>query len=40
MDDAAARRHPLNVAGRDGTAVAHAIAVIDPFLEYFWVLGA
>src|ERR1700731_3463406 len=23
MDDAAARRHPLNVAGRDGTAVAH-----------------
>jgi hypothetical protein len=29
MDDAAARRHPLNVAGRDGTAVAHAIAVLN-----------
>src|ERR1700732_2293423 len=29
MDDAAARRHPLNVAGRDGTAVAHAITVLN-----------
>ncbi len=29
MDDAAARSHPLNVAGRDGTAVAHAIAVLN-----------
>src|SRR5580704_8455467 len=29
MDDAAARRHPLNVASRDGTAVAHAIAVLN-----------
>src|ERR1700682_3200334 len=29
MDDAAARRHPLNVAGRDGTACAHAIAVLN-----------
>src|ERR1700730_10861314 len=29
MDDAAARRHTLNVAGRDGTAVAHAIAVLN-----------
>src|ERR1700730_10487645 len=29
MDDAAARRHPLNVAGRDSTVVAHAIAVLN-----------
>src|SRR3979411_535733 len=29
MDDAAARRHPLNVAGRDGTAVTHAIAMLN-----------
>ena len=29
MDDAAARRHPLDVAGGDGAAVAHAVAVLD-----------
>ena len=28
MDDAAPRRHPLDVAGRDGAAVAHAVAVL------------
>ena len=28
MDDAAAGRHPLNVAGGDGAAVAHAVAVL------------
>src|ERR1700719_2461669 len=33
MDDAAARRHPLNVAGRDGTAVAHAIAVLNSYRQ-------
>ena len=29
VDDAAARRHPLDVAGRDGAVVAHAVAVLD-----------
>jgi hypothetical protein len=29
MDDAAARRHPLNVAGRDGALVPHAVAMLD-----------
>ena len=29
MDDAPARRHPLKVAGGDGPAVAHAVAVLD-----------
>src|ERR1700693_2715955 len=29
MDDAAAGRHPLHIAGGDGTAVSHAVAVLD-----------
>ena len=29
VDDAPARRHPLEVAGGDGAAVAHAVAVLD-----------
>ena len=29
MDDAAAGGHPLDVARRDGAAVAHAVAVLD-----------
>src|SRR5258708_21365755 len=29
MDDAAASRHPLHVAGGDGALVAHAVAVFD-----------
>ena len=29
VDDAPARRHPLEVAGADGAAVAHAVAVLD-----------
>jgi len=29
VDDAAARRHPLDVAGRDGAMVSHAVAVLD-----------
>ena len=28
VDDAAARRHPLDVAGGDGAVVAHAVAVL------------
>ncbi len=28
MDDAAARRHPLDVAGGDGAAVSHAVAML------------
>ena len=28
MDDAAARRHPLHVAGGDGALVSHAVAVL------------
>src|SRR4029077_135737 len=30
MDDAAAGRHPLHVTGRDGAAVAHAVAMLHP----------
>ena len=33
VDDASARRHPLNVAGGDGSAVAHAVAVLDSSRE-------
>ena len=29
MDDAAPRGHPLDIAGGDGAAVAHAVAVLD-----------
>ena len=29
MDDAAARRHPLHVAGGDGAMVPHAVAMLD-----------
>src|ERR1022692_1127351 len=29
VDDPPARRHPLDVAGADGTAVPHAVAVLD-----------
>ena len=29
VDDAPARRHPLNIAGSDGAVVSHAIAVLD-----------
>ena len=29
VDDAAARGHPLHVAGGDGAVVAHAVAVLD-----------
>ncbi len=29
VDDAAAGRHPLHVAGGDGAVVAHAVAVFD-----------
>src|ERR1700686_376989 len=29
MNDAAARRHPLNVARSDGAVVAHAVAMLD-----------
>src|SRR5579872_4726808 len=28
MDDAAARRHPLHVAGSDSSAIPHAVAVL------------
>src|SRR5579863_2720954 len=34
MDDAATRRHPLNVTGRDGALVAHAVAMIDSSGKY------
>src|SRR5437870_2219787 len=29
MDDASARRHPLDVAGGNGALISHAIAVLD-----------
>src|SRR6185312_17430883 len=34
MDDAAARRHPLNIPRRNRAAVAHAIAVLHRPGEY------
>src|SRR5690242_14911443 len=34
MDDAAACRHPLDIAGRDSAAVAHAIAVLHGSSEH------
>ena len=34
MDDSAARRHPLDVAGGNGAAIAHAIAVFHGSGQY------
>jgi hypothetical protein len=34
VDDPAPRRHPLNIAGTDGAAVAHAVGVIDGAREH------